>query len=103
MSEAQLEQSICQWLTYLGWYCFILKDQASFRDGQHRKTKPFQVKGAADIFAIKNGVNVWIEVKTLVGKQSPSQKEFQKNITDQGGHYWLINSLDSLKLHIKNI
>ena len=50
-----------------GWFCFsLLQGLGSY-------------KGAADIFAIKNGHSLWIEVKTEKGYQTRWQKQFEKD------------------------
>lgn len=38
----------------------------------------------------------FIEVKTSKGKQSPSQKEFQKQVEALGGEYWIVRSLEDI-------
>jgi hypothetical protein len=103
LKESQIEQACLQYLNYFGWYCFKFKDQTEFRDGKFRKPLPFQVNGVADAFAIKNGVQIWIEFKTQTGVQSIHQKLFQKNIEMNGGIYLLIRSVDELKEKLANI
>jgi hypothetical protein len=97
VSEHQIEQSICQYLHALGWYVVKLKDQTAFREGAYRKALPFQRRGVADLYAIKSGRSLWIEVKTKTGRQSDAQKEFERNIVNQGGEYVLVRSILGLK------
>jgi hypothetical protein len=103
LTEAQIEQAVCQWLHFKKYFVFKLKDQTAYRDGKRHKTLPFQINGVADLCAIKNGETFWIEIKTPTGTQSQAQKVFQKNIEMQGGNYWLIRSLDELKERLNNI
>lgn len=103
LTEAQIEQACLQFLHYSKWYCVKIKDQVQCRDGKYLKPRPFEVRGVADIFAIKDGISLWIEVKTKTGVQSAHQKTFQKNIEMNGGVYLLVKSLDELKERLNNI
>lgn len=49
-------------------------------------------KGISDLIAIKDGLTVYIEVKTETGRQSEYQKQFERIITDHGGKYYLARS-----------
>lgn len=84
LSETDIKYQIKEYLQWTGWYCF------SILQGLGAK------RGIADIFAIKNGRNIWIEVKTGKGKQSEYQRRFEEEITSHNGTYWLIHSLDEL-------
>jgi hypothetical protein len=97
ITEAQIEQACLQFLHYSKFYCVKIKDQVQCRDGKYLKPRPFEVRGVADIFAIKDGISLWIEVKTKTGQQSVHQKLFQKNIEMNGGVYWVVRSVDELK------
>lgn len=60
------------------------------------------MRGIPDIFVLsKEELSVFpcifaIEVKTDVGRQSPEQKEFQKQWEKRGGVYLLARSIDDL-------
>jgi hypothetical protein len=43
------------------------------------------------------GVFIGLEIKTEKGRQSPAQKEAQKQIEEAGGHYYIIRSLKDVK------
>lgn len=101
LTEAQIEQAVCQWLYFKKYFVFKLKDQTTYRDGKRHKPLPFQINGVADLCAIKNGETFWIEVKTPTGTQSQAQKDFQKNIEMQSGVYILVRSVDELKEKLK--
>jgi hypothetical protein len=102
LTEAQIEQQCCQWLWRSGYFVFLPKDQASFRDGSYRKPKSFQIAGVSDCIAIKDGQVYFIEYKSKTGVQSAHQKTFQKNIEMNGGVYLLVKSVDELKERINN-
>ena len=97
MTEHQIEQAICQLLHNQGWYVVKLKDQTAAHNGKHQAALPFQNRGVADLYAIKAGFQVWIEVKIPTGNQSGYQKTFQAHIEAQGGVYWLVRSIAEVK------
>lgn len=91
MNETDIKRSIKNYLMVKGWFCFsLLQGLGSY-------------KGAADIFAIKNGHSLWIEVKTEKGYQTRWQKQFEKDITDNGGHYILARSYEDVENYIKEV
>ena len=80
MSETDIKKSIKDYLKLSGWFCFsIMQGLGSYR-------------GISDIIAIKDSYVIFIEVKTETGKQSEYQKQFEKDITENGGHYILARS-----------
>lgn len=50
-------------------------------------------KGFSDLTALKNGITLYIEIKTPKGKQSEYQKQFQHDIELHGGIYILARSV----------
>jgi len=83
-TESEIKRLIKDYLKIRGWYSFSILQGI----GAH--------KGIADIYAIKGGRGIWIEVKSSRGKQSADQIEFQKNIEYHGGEYLLVRCLDDL-------
>ncbi len=57
--------------------------------------------GAPDLFILTQDDIYFIEIKIEKGKQSPSQKEFQKNINILGHKYFIWRSLEDTKQFIK--
>jgi len=82
--ENEIKRLVKDYLYIRGWYCFSILQGL----GAH--------KGIADIYAIKNGRAIWIEIKSPRGRQSADQIEFQKNIKYHGGEYLLVRCLDDL-------
>ncbi len=73
----------------------IYKDMRLFRrdnrpvvglDGKLQK-RGRSSNGQADIWCIFKGLHIEIEVKTNTAVQSPSQKKFEKAVSDAGGLY----------------
>ncbi len=51
-------------------------------------------KGIADLYCLKGGRSVWVEIKTATGRQSDAQKQFEADVLTFGGEYWLVRSVD---------
>lgn len=58
--------------------------------------------GIADLYALKDGRGIWIEIKTAAGKQSAAQKEFQKQVEEHGGTYILARRIEDVKDETKS-
>lgn len=82
--EKDLQAAIRDYLRLMGWY--VVKIHQSL--GSHR--------GIADLYAIKNGRHVWIEVKTAKGVLSEHQAAFRDAIEQQGGTYIAARSVDDV-------
>jgi len=54
-------------------------------------------KGSPDIVLCKNGLWIGLEIKTLIGKQSPEQEQAEKDIRDAGGLYFIVRSVEDLE------
>ena len=58
--------------------------------------------GVSDLILILNKEVIFVEVKTEKGRQSESQKDFQKRVENLGFEYWLIYSFEDFQNKIKN-
>lgn len=85
LKESDIQRSIVEYLRFKGW--FVVKIHQSL--GSY--------PGIADLYALKDGCTVWIEVKTQTGKQSKSQKAFELAVIYHGGIYLVARSLDDIK------
>ena len=59
------------------------------------KYLPGQNKGAADVCAIIGGVFCALEVKIGKDSQSLAQKQYQKQVEDNGGRYFIARTFES--------
>ncbi len=82
--EADIQAAIRQYLQLKGW--FIVKIHQSL--GCYR--------GIADLYALKAGRHVWIEVKTPRGKLSRHQERFKADVEAHGGKYVVARSVDDV-------
>lgn len=69
------------------------------RQQWHVKDDFGKIIAEANIF----GEFVGFELKTLVGKQSPAQKEAQKAIESAGGKYYLIRTPEEFECALKEL
>jgi len=53
-------------------------------------------KGLPDRIAIKDSRVLFLEIKTLKGKQSEGQIEFEKIIKSYGGEYYVVRSIEDV-------
>ena len=60
-------------------------------------------RGFPDLTALKDGVTLYIEIKTRTGKQSAYQVEFEKICKAHGGTYILARSVDDVKPYLTSI
>jgi len=60
-------------------------------------------RGFPDLTALKDGVTLYIEIKTATGKQSAYQVEFQRICEAHGGTYILARSVDDIKPFLTSI
>ena len=95
--ESQIQRAILDYLQLLEnqGKCFCFRSGAGavkLDNGRYFKTgRP----GISDItIFVPDGKYICAEIKTPKGKQSDSQKKFEKQIKKLGGQYWLIRSVD---------
>jgi len=85
IKESDIQSAIKQYLQLKGW--FVVKIHQSL--GSYR--------GIADLYAIKDGRSVWIEVKTPRGKLSRWQEKFREEIESHGGKYVVARGIEDLE------
>lgn len=84
VKESDIQAQIKEYLLRKGW--FVVKIHQSLGC----------VKGIADLYAIKNGRSVWIEVKTPNGRLSEHQERFWSDVVNHGGIYIVARSVDDV-------
>lgn len=93
--EKDIQKQILDYLRLKKW--FVAKNNTT---GIYVKARDTYITnpsaGLADLTAIKDGRVIMMEVKTKNGRQSPAQKEFEKQWTDHKGEYLLVHSLEEL-------
>jgi hypothetical protein len=87
MRESEIQSKCINYLKKQGWYCL--------------KVIRCNVNGYPDLTIFKDGQTIFIEFKTEIGKQSKLQEYQQQLIEAQGFKYYVVRSLDELKLLLK--
>ena len=85
ISENDIKLQVKQYLSLRGWFHFhLMAGMGSY-------------SGSPDRIAVKGGRVLFLEIKKPVGwKHSDPQKQFQKDIKEHKGEYYLIKSLEDL-------
>jgi len=105
ISENKIQQEIVLW--YNNIFClkhhnprqciFSVPNDSINAIETKRKVNTGLLAGVSDLIVLHNGETIFIEVKTLTGKQSEKQKEFEKTVSLQGFKYYLVRSLEDFK------
>ena len=83
MLESQLQASCIKYAKSKGWYVL--------------KVIKCNISGFPDLTIFKDGVTIFVEFKSEIGKQSELQKYQQKQLETQGFKYYLVNNLNYFK------
>jgi len=89
--ETAIKKEIKQYLSLHQWFQFpILQGLGAY-------------KGICDIISIKNGIVLFIEVKSKNGKLSQNQIEFGHNIKENFGHYIVARCFEDVEKYINGM
>jgi len=87
--ETDNKKEIRDWLWLNGWFTFYnLQGLGAY-------------KGIADLIACKDGVVLFIEVKTKKGKLSPYQQYFKNDIESHGCNYIIARCYEDIENYLK--
>lgn len=94
-SEHVLHCLVAEWLGYQHTITWWTVDQTALNSRHGHTLKKKGVRpGVADLhFVLPGGRLGCIELKSATGKQTPSQVEFQKMISERGAYYALCRNL----------
>jgi len=108
LNEKQLQTLIMQELDYLGkltdkFFAYHTANEGKRTISYGRSLKRQGMKaGVADItLMINGGITIYLEIKTEKGKQSKSQKEFEEICKKRGFPYYVVRSIEDVKLILK--
>jgi hypothetical protein len=85
LKESDIQKQIKDFLQWSGF--FVFKNHQSL--GSY--------KGIADLYALRAGRSVWIEIKTPAGSQSEDQITFQADIEAHGGEYIVARCVEDVE------
>lgn len=83
--EKDIRRSIKEFLKKTGWFVFPV-----FQGGM------YSYPGISDYIAIRDGLVLFIEVKSDRGIQSQEQINFERNIIDHSGVYFVARSVEDV-------
>jgi hypothetical protein len=89
MSEAELQADILPWLWERYPEALSLRRNTGAMRDKHGRMVRFGMPGMADVFMIRNGQAIEIELKSTSGKQAQAQKDWQAAVERAGGIYIL--------------
>ena len=90
VKESEIQAQIRDYLRWKGWFCVKIHQSL----GSYR--------GIADLYALKDGRSVWIEVKTPAGRLSKYQEKFRDDILSHGGIYIVARSVDDVEQALRS-
>ena len=90
MLEKDIQKLIKDYLLAKGWFCVKIHQQGKYC-----------FKGISDLIAVKDGITIFVEVKTPTGKLRPEQMSFMEQIQNHGAKYIIARSLDDIREAVK--
>ena len=106
IKEAQVLKDVESWLSlHHFWFMRCNNSAGKAQSGMFMRSFTclgHQVAGVSDIYAIKDGVSIWIECKRPVGgRLSDGQRNFLDAMNRNGAVGIVVNSIESLENQLK--
>lgn len=101
--EHPIQVQICKYLKARNIYFFAVPngEKRSMITGKKLKEEGV-LAGVSDLVVLLKSTPIFIEVKTLKGKQSLEQLEFETKVTQLGYPYYLVRSAEDVDKILKN-
>jgi hypothetical protein len=98
-TEAELLKQVIAYLRLRGWFAWRNGTGAFPLQSEGSKRRFFRAgaPGSGDVFAIKAGVFLSIEVKTATGRVRPSQADWMDRVNEHGGVAFVVRSIAGLE------
>ena len=84
-THSEMQRQVKEYLQWKGWY--VIRHQAG----------PLSHDGLSDLSAIKNGITIYIEIKTGNARLRKGQQAFRAEIEARGGTYIVARSIECLQ------
>lgn len=102
-SEKQIVASCRAWLKRNDWEPFtIYTGGIPTYNGQRVKNPVAGIPDSINFYS-KAKITLWIEYKSSIGKVKEDQRDWHKRLTECNNKVIIVNSLESLKIQIKEI
>ena len=104
--ESEVLRQVEEWLTlHRVWHMRCNNAAGKAQSGQFMRSFTYNghaVNGVSDIYAVKDGVSIWIECKRPSGgKLSDAQKNFLDAMNRNGAVGIVVNGIESLESQLK--
>lgn len=97
MTERHLQQQFVDYLRFKGW--LVIQTYL----GSKRGGSIWMTKGLPDLYVLKNGRHIWMEVKTAAGRVKPEQAILHKQLREAGAQVHVVRSLEDVQKAIEEI
>lgn len=99
MKEVNVQNSICEYLSYKKHFFWRNNNMAVFDPTRksYRALPKYAKKGVPDIIVIKDGFFIGLEVKRAKTYQRKEQKQFEKEVKEAGGEYYVVRSINDVQ------
>ncbi len=98
-SEHTIQRAIQDWLTYLGW--FVWRNNSGIIRTQTNSFVKLGLAGLPDLFALKNGVLLGVEVKRPGKKPTELQDQMLETLRAHGAKTLIATSVDDIDKFLK--
>ena len=94
--ENQIQRNIVKYLRTVNIFVFSCPNGINVKNASTRNILQLSglTSGVSDLIILHKGITYFCEVKTPKGKQLPTQKEFEQEVTKQGFEYIIFRSID---------
>jgi len=89
-TEAQIQAGIIEYLRRTGWLVLELRGNAK------RGGPVYQTKGTPDLYALRKGRSIWLEIKRPDQHPTPEQAALHEIMRAQGVEVYVVRDLDAL-------
>ena len=105
--EAEVLRQVEEWLTVRHiWHMRCNNSAGKAQSGQFMRSftcNGHAVSGVSDIYAVKDGISIWIECKRPVGgRLSAGQRNFLDAMNRNGAVGIVVNGIESLESQLKD-
>lgn len=100
IKESELQSQIIEFLRLHKWFVVRINTTGVYNaKGDFWRKSPN--KGIFDLFCLRKGKAVWLEIKSKNGVLSEEQETFRVNIGAHGGDAYVVRSFDAVELLMK--
>jgi Holliday junction resolvase len=95
LSERHIQRQIVDYLRATGW--LVIETYL----GSSRGGSAWLTKGLPDLYAVRRGRQIWVEVKTPSGRVRPEQQTLHEQLRAQGAEVYVVRSIEHLREEVE--